>query len=83
MPFDWHEHEWWEGGIRWPRRPKPPKTLWPWPGSRTRPDVLVDQHRVLLADPDDNIIGLGADLWGRGGPIARVAYARRSNTRDL
>jgi hypothetical protein len=48
-----------------------------------RPDLLCDQQGVFLADPQNAIIGLNELAWGRGGPLARVQYAQRSQTRDL
>lgn len=58
-----------------PPPPSPPTTLWPDRGNRA--ELIVDTWRVMLADPDGNLIGLPA------GPIARVLYAGRSETRDL
>jgi len=63
---------------RWPpRRPDRPVTLWPWPGSRNRPEVVVDLNRVMLADPDGNLVGYD---WYRGetGPMGRRVYADRT-----
>lgn len=59
--------------------PAPAQVLWP---SRSRPEFVVDCWRVMLADPEGNIIGFDTD-WGRGGPLARVAYAERNGTRDF
>jgi len=56
-----------------------PKYIAPKP---LRPELIADDQRVMLADPDGNIIGFDTN-WGRGGPLARVLYAQRSATRDL
>ena len=63
-----------------PRRPAPATYLAPKPN---RPELIVDQWRVLLADKDNNIIGLGDGLWGQGTPLARNIRAKRSGTRAL
>lgn len=47
-----------------------------------RPTLLQDQHGVFLVDADGNYIGVDGN-WGRGGPLARLLYAQRSQTRDL
>lgn len=62
-----------------PRQPQPATTLWP---ARSRPEILVDQYRVMLADPDGNLIGFDTN-WGRGNPLSRVVYAQRNSTRDF
>ena len=59
--------------------PDPPFYLAPKP---LRPELLVDDRAVFLADPDGNLIGIDGD-WGRGGVLARLLYAGRSGTRDL
>lgn len=63
-----------------PTPPDPPQTLWP---TRSRPELIVDQYRVMLADPDGNIVGAGAADWGRGNPLSRIVYAQRNSARDL
>ena len=62
-----------------PKRPDPPVTLWP---TRSRPELITDQYRVMLADPDGNLIGFGTE-WGRGNPLSRVVYAGRNSARDF
>lgn len=59
--------------------PDPPIYVGPKP---LRPELLVDQQGVFIADPDGNYIGFDTN-WGRGGPLARLLYAGRSETRDL
>lgn len=58
--------------------PDPPTTLWP---GRSRPELITDQYRTMLADPDGNIIGFDTN-WGRNAPLARIVYAGRNSTRD-
>lgn len=62
-----------------PTPPLPAQRLWP---GRSRPQIITDQYRVMLADPQGNLIGIGTE-WGRGGPLARTVYAGRNSTRDL
>lgn len=62
-----------------PTPPAPATQLWP---SRARPEIIVDQYRVMLADPDGNLIGQGTE-WGRGNPLSRVVYAQRNSARDF
>lgn len=62
-----------------PRAPDPPTTLAPRP---LRPELLVDQHGVFLADAEGNLVGFDTN-WGRGGPLAKLLYAGRAGTRDL
>jgi hypothetical protein len=59
--------------------PQPPTLLGPVP---QRPVCLVDAWGVFLADPAGNLIGVDTN-WGRGGPLARVLDAGRSETRNL
>lgn len=63
-----------------PRRPPDaPVYLAPRPA---RPELLVDQEGVFLADPENNLIGFDTD-WGRGGVLAKLLYAGRAATRDF
>lgn len=62
-----------------PDVPDPPTLLWP---RGQRPAIIVDAWRVMLADPDGNLVGFGTD-WGRNGPLARIVYAGRNSARDL
>lgn len=62
-----------------PTQPLPPTTLWP---RSTRPEIIVDQYRVMLADPDGNLVGGGTE-WGRGNPLSRIVYAQRNSARDF
>ena len=62
-----------------PPPPSPPTTLWP---GRTRPEFLVDQQGIMLADPQNSIVGFD-QTWGPGSPLTRIQYAVRSGTRDL
>lgn len=62
-----------------PTPPDPPNQLWP---SRSRPELVVDQYRVMLADPDGNLIGFDTN-WGRGNPLSRIVYAGRNSARDF
>jgi len=48
-----------------------------------RPDLLVDQYRTLIADPDGNWIGQPGDLGGAG-KLGRLVYAERTpSSRNL
>lgn len=62
-----------------PPSPGPPTTLWP---TRSRPELLLDNQGVFLADPAGNLLGFDTN-WGRGGPLSRIVYAQRNSTRDL
>lgn len=42
-----------------------------------RPEVLVDQYRVLLVDNEGNEIGQPGN-YGAGGRIGRLVYASRT-----
>lgn len=45
-----------------------------------RPEVLVDQYRVMLMDPtDQSIVGIDG-LWGSAGHLGRLAYANRTSS---
>lgn len=57
----------------------PPEYIAPKP---LRPELLVDNQGVFLADPTGYFVGVDTN-WGRGGPLARLLYAQRSGTRDL
>jgi hypothetical protein len=57
----------------------PPVYVGPKP---SRPELIIDQHGVYLCDADGNFVGFD-DNWGRGGPLARVVYAGRAQSRDL
>lgn len=35
--------------------PDPPLVLWP---AQSRPEIIVDQYRTMLADPQGNLVGL-------------------------
>jgi hypothetical protein len=59
--------------------PLPPQDLGPFP---QRPLAIVDCWGVFLADPSGALIGVDTN-WGRGGPLARVLNAGRSETRNL
>lgn len=59
--------------------PDPPTQVWP---GRTRPELIVDNQRVFLTDNAGYLVGFDSN-WGRGGVLARIAYAGRSGTRDL
>jgi hypothetical protein len=47
-----------------------------------RPLCIVDAWGIFLADPDGSLIGYDTN-FGRGGPLARVLDAGRSETRNL
>jgi len=68
----------WSGAIA-PPPPAPPELLGPFP---QRPITIVDAWGVYLADADGNLIGFDTN-FGRGGPLARVLDAGRSETRNL
>ena len=54
---------------------KPPQYIGPKPN---RPDLLVDDHRVLLMDPTDNsYVGFDGPRGGSG-VVGRLAYAERT-----
>jgi hypothetical protein len=74
MNYQWWPGRGWEDWAVITPPPRPPATLWP---GRTRPEVVVDTWRVMLADPEGNLIGFDAQ-WGRGAQIARIAYAQRT-----
>ena len=65
------------------RRPEPATTLWPWPGYRGRPEVIVDRHRVLLADPAGNPVGFDHDRAHTGSMGRTVRAGRTPATRAL
>ena len=46
-----------------------------------RPEIITDCHRVLLADPAGNIIGLYDGQWWQGGPPGKLVYASRETSR--
>lgn len=58
-----------------PNPPDPPQTLWP---KATRPEIIVDQYRVLLADPDGNLIGMPSPI-----PIRRTLATTRNGIREF
>jgi len=58
--------------------PKPPSYVAPSPN---RPELLVDAHRVMLADPDGFLIGLNGDEFWQGGPPGNLVYASRETSR--
>lgn len=49
--------------------PDPPLTLWP---TQVRPELIVDQYRVVLADPQGNLVGLPGPM-----PFARTLSTLR------
>lgn len=61
--------------------PPPDPATQVWPG-RTRPELIVDNQRVMLADNAGFLVGFDTN-WGRGGALARTVYANRAGTRDL
>lgn len=63
-----------------PAQAGPPTTLWP---TRSRPEMLVDNQGVFLADPDGNLIGFDTSWGGGSGPLAATVYASRAQTRSL
>ena len=69
---------WWNPVTNLPP-PAAPQDLGPAP---QRPTCLTDAWGIYLADPDNNLIGFDTN-WGRGGPLARVLDATRSETRNL
>jgi len=70
------------GNVR-SRPAQRPVNLWPYGHPLRRTQILTDPWRVLLADPDNNIVGHGENLRGHSGPLAREAFTGRSGTRDL
>ena len=72
------DNAWWNPAVGL-EPPAPPTDLGPFP---QKPLVLVDCWGIYLADPQDNLIGFDTN-WGRGGPLARVLDAGRSETRNL
>ena len=68
----------WSGATSLPPA-LPPTDLGPFP---QRPICLVDCQGVYLADPSGALIGFDTN-FGRGGPLARVLDAGRSETRNL
>lgn len=80
----WFQGPWAPSWVGWSGTvgqipPLPPTDLGPFP---QRPICLTDQQGVFLADPSGNLIGVDTN-WGRGGPLARVLDAQRSETRNL
>jgi len=69
----------WSGAALAPPPPAPPQLLGPFP---QRPITIVDAWGVYLADPSGALIGFDTN-FGRGGPLARVLDAGRSETRNL
>ena len=53
---------------------KPPYYLAP---KAFRPEVLVDEKRILLIDPDGFYLGF-AGPWGAGGELGRLVMANRT-----
>jgi hypothetical protein len=75
----WNPSDWgWSGAVG-QTPPGPPTVLGPIP---QRPVCIQDCFGVFLADPQGNLIGVDTN-WGRGGPLARVLDAGRSETRNL
>lgn len=68
----------WSGASTLPP-PLPPVSLGP---DSWRPTGIVDAWGVFLADPAGDLIGMDGDL-GRGGPLANLQSAIRSDTRNL
>jgi len=68
----------WSGATSLPPA-LPPVDLGPFP---QRPITIVDAWGIYLADADGNLIGFDTN-FGRGGPLARVLDAGRSETRNL
>lgn len=58
-----------------PNLPDPPTMVSP-PGSW--PETIVDQYRVMLADPDGNIVGRPAPA-----PLMRILSTSRDLTRSF
>jgi len=69
----------WSGAALAPPPPAPPTDLGPFP---QRPITIVDAWGIYLADPSGALIGFDTN-FGRGGPLARVLDAGRSETRNL
>jgi len=63
----------WQGPPPWPWRNR----LWP---VTERPQVMVDAWRVMLADPDGNLIGLPDPYEG---PQRRAQTQRTIGTREF
>lgn len=72
MPDGWN---WDFGFATTPLPPLPPKYIAP---TAKRPELLVDQYRVMLADPENNLIGLDPSP-----PLAATVYAERAQTRNI
>lgn len=55
--------------------PPPPVFLAP---KADRPELLVDQHRVLIMDPtDQSLVGMDG-ARGAAGALGRLSYAERT-----
>lgn len=42
-----------------------------------RPSIIVDQYRIMLADPQGNLIGQDGDM-GAAGRLGHLTYAQRT-----
>ena len=62
-------------GLVTPPPTSPPVQLWP---AQSRTELIVDTWRVMLADPEGNLIGLPGPT-----PLQAVVYAGRAQTRAL
>ena len=74
MPLDTTSNLTWQGATVMPP-PGPPVQLWP---ANYMAEFVVDCWRVMLADPDNNVIGIPAPI-----PLMRKAQTSRTAGRDL